>query len=314
MQLVECIKHVFKSDIKIYLDASKPLNKKTLVKFLNDKDIVPIGLTCIYWEQVINEKKYLDSIIEWYQHSSLFDYFLPALLIHIINNQYREDEVLLCVIDRLSPEFLAYNECRYIDKLYEFTSDQRRAISSFITECYKINASIEDTYLSVIEALNYIDEINRVIDYIYDSYHYKMKGEYIVSALESRDGHEIFQLLKDKSWIALIEDRGDIVKNINYGYVYLYLDSALYFLPSYMVLSLKFTFENVDFTEYAIGLISRIISMSESVLIVDILGVENIKIIDAFLLAIAKSPFVKFSYSKQVLECLNWTKQYITSC
>lgn len=313
MSLINLIENEFKSDFYIKINNLNNLSEAFLIKTNHLTDEIPENL--YYWDVFLKEEILINTIDSWYKLEDVFNYFLPAILIKIVKDQYIDSVHSLCVLDSFSPiyNYGFRSQSKKISHLRNMSSKQRSLISQFFEFYYHNNPDIKDTYEAVLFTNTLLDDIANLHQQLIEGCTFTNYDPYNPFKLECNcmSCQSFYLLIKNKTWLDLISEGNSVVKDINYSYVFFELKAALYYLPAYMILSLKFYFDDLDYVEFTIGLIFQIINTIKLSDACKVLSLKNLEMINEFMILISHMPYIQFSRNSKFMDALEWIKTQI---
>lgn len=197
-----------------------------------------------------------DNIFSWHDNEDIFDHFFPSVLINCIENDFSENEVTLCLMEKLEPSFFNFGDCKYFYEISYFNLEQRNIFHEFITRFKNKNALHDIECEKVEKTLNWLkrrDDLIEEIRCVFDTEE-RLPYHDIADPFDI-DGKYLCEKLNGLNWQDVNKD---LLSSIIEDYYYLYDKAFFFFIPSCLINTLINLFDvSLTIPYYTIGYLSQ---------------------------------------------------------
>ncbi|QHM74776.1 hypothetical protein C7M52_00719 [Mixta theicola] len=238
-ELKDDINAAFKTDEFICFEKNNTnANCDFLLPFVSSENDKPKGK--ILWSEVLEkENDILDSIFSWYECDICFHYLFPTILQHCLENNFSDDDVLMCLMDRFSPSFFEYGDCSYFNEFSNLSKLQRDVVKDFLLLLESKNTSFQESCTSALSALDWLNSRDKLIEII--SFNFSKENLFLIEDITSeqeKEGDFLRHSLFNINWSELATKNNLLLASVIDDYPLLSNKAFLYFIPACMIATL----------------------------------------------------------------------------
>ncbi|MHC5224539.1 hypothetical protein [Ignatzschineria sp. LJL83] len=239
---------------------------ESMMDVASNKDLLNLDLMTLHWSDLLGRNhSMLKDIEHWYLVDDLFDYFLPAVLIHLLQNADQDDDVLLCFMEKAGNSTLDHHSDLFCHMI-SYSLDQIDSISSAFS-IFEPKKSYPEAVKAFKHSIQWIQEKLSLEEEI--SEHFQPQKFKKISLLFNPEFFESFDysylnILLNASWKDISKEP-HLLKIIDYDILQMKQEALIYFLPAYLISSIEKICRDTAILEFSLATIGNSLSYIHSV-------------------------------------------------